>query len=144
MTRWNGDTVLFKSVLLNKDLVAGVFTKQRMLLVKDRAPDFRATLQAAKVADYVCEAHFWTELGVLTPLFEIINANAIVTFLEGDGAFLSHVPLGFAVIAENLNLLSLPPAIVVTATSIRGRFGSCGIEISSGGTLVFVRGLHFL
>ena len=55
---------------------------------------------------------FWTELEVLTPLLEIINA--IVTFLEGDGALLSHAPLAFAVIAENLTLLNLPPAIVVT------------------------------
>ena len=77
--------------------MAGVFTKERNF-IKNRALDLRATSTAAKVALYACEAHFWTKVEVLTHLFEIINA--IVTFFEGDGALLYHVPLSFAVIAE--------------------------------------------
>ena len=111
-TRWNGVTMFFKSILLSKDLVAGVFKKKGMLPVKDRALDLRATLQAAKVVKYACEAHFWTELEVLTPLFKIINA--MVTFLEGDKALLSQVLLSFAVIAETLNFYKIPGAIVFT------------------------------
>ena len=64
------------------------------------------------MADYACEAHSWIQLEVITPLFEIINA--IVTFLEGDGALLCHVSISFLVISESLTLLILPPAIAVT------------------------------
>ena len=88
-----------------------------MAPVKYLALDLRATSQATKVVEYACEAHFWTELEVLTSLFEIINA--IVTFLQGDGSLLSHVALYFAVISETSTLLNLPPAIVVTVEKKR-------------------------
>ena len=79
--------------------------------VKDRALDLRATSQAAKRVEYACEAHIWNDLEVLTNLFEIINA--VVTFLEGDGALFSHAPLSFATTAENFTLLNIHPDIVL-------------------------------
>lgn len=95
-TRWNGCSVMFRSVLDCRQAITHVFTNEmtkptndgQLLDISDRKSKAYSALQLS------LNREFWTQLEKITPILELFSA--VLTYLESDLCPLSMVPLVFA------------------------------------------------
>lgn len=58
---------MYQSVLVNKGLIESVLSSQKICDAKDRDLDLTVKSKAKKVADFVIEGKYWSEIAVITP-----------------------------------------------------------------------------
>lgn len=123
VTRWNGVAVLCRSVIDNKELIASVFSNQKMCDQASRSLDLRSNSKASEVMSFATEGEYWSALEKITPLFQFVNY--LVTFLEGDTIPISYAPLSFLLISESLKHFNLPDNVVDAAeVALKSRFST--------------------
>lgn len=112
-TRWNGASSCIDSCVENQDPIVSVFTREKMLPVKERQIDFTSAGSLAKDVDsFILRGEFWESLKGLQPIFRLYNR--VISELEGDVCPLSAVLMYFTMLFDFAPILA-PSASVSAA-----------------------------
>ena len=93
-TRWNGASVMFRSVLENRSCIRALFAEWIWKEPSDALRNIHDSSSTAKtVLDTAQKSHFWSGLTSIAPFLNFICS--VVTFMEFDTCPLSLVTLAF-------------------------------------------------
>lgn len=96
LTRWNGVSVLLKSVVAKRNIIGSVLTSKKTCRAEDRPLDVTEISKASTEMEFSANRSYWSALEKPTPFFHFMN----VTYLKSDTVPLSSVGLSFVLLYQ--------------------------------------------